>query len=299
MTKDGGPPRLNAVSQPSRRGRQPNGRGRFAAHVMPPFLSAIYDRRELLAMLAARNLKIRYKGSVLGFFWSLLTPAAFIAIYAVFAGILGLRGRMVGAGGTGFLPFLVTGIVVWQFTATCFNDALHAVAGNANLVKKAAFPRLMLPLAMVLANGCNFLLTLAVLLVYLLCAGTTFGPAWLLPAAVAAQTALSLGLALLVSTANVFFRDTEHIVGTAGLAWFFLTPVFYPVTMQAEFLGTAPRWLIYLNPMTGILDVYRAAFLGLPARPADFAVSALTALATLLLGAAVFRAAEGAFGDVL
>lgn len=250
-------------------------------------------------MLVARSLKIRYKNSSLGFFWSLLTPAFFIAIYALFAGILGIRGRIVGAGGPGFLPFLVTGIVVWQFTATCFSDALHAIAGNANLIKKAAFPRVMLPLSMVLANACNFLLTLVVLLIYLLCAGTSFGPAWLLPAALLTQAALCLGLALLISAANVFFRDTEHIVGVASLAWFFMTPVFYPVALQFDFLKSAPAWLVFLNPMTGILEVYRMAFLNLAVTPAGFAISCAVSLAVLAVGGAVFGAAQGRFGDVL
>ncbi len=268
--------------------------------IMRTSLSAIFARRELLGMLVARSLKIRYKNSSLGFFWSLLTPAFFIAIYALFAGILGIKGRMLGAGGTGFLPFLVTGIVVWQFTATCFSDALHAIAGNANLIKKASFPRLLLPLSMVLANACNFLLTLVVLLLYLLFARAVFGPAWLLPAAMLAQALLCLGLGLLISAANVFFRDTEHIVGVASLAWFFMTPVFYPTAMQIDFLKGAPAWLVYLNPMTGILEVYRLAFLNLqPALSAGFAVSCAMSLLVLAAGGAIFAAAQGRFGDVL
>ncbi|MDD5708831.1 MAG: ABC transporter permease [Kiritimatiellae bacterium] len=266
---------------------------------MSALSNAIYVRRELLAMLIVRNLKIRYKNSALGFFWSLLTPACFIAIYAVFAGILGIRGRMLGTDGPGFLPFLVTGIVVWQFTATCFSDALQAIAGNANLVKKAAFPRMLLPLSMVLANACNFLLTLVVLWCYLAWAGAGFGAGWLLLLALPAQAALCLGLALLTATANVFYRDTEHIVGVAALAWFFLTPVFYPASLQIEYLGAAPDWLAYLNPMTGLLDAYRQVFLGMPADPAGMAVSAAVSLALLLTGIAVFQSSEGRFGDEL
>ena len=110
---------------------------------------------ELTRILAARNLKIRYKGSALGFFWSLLTPAATILMYAVFAKILKF------AGGESYLPFLVTGIVVWGFTAGTLNDSLHAIAGNSNLVKKVWFPRAILPLSTTLANAVNFLLTLS------------------------------------------------------------------------------------------------------------------------------------------
>ena len=274
----------------------------------PGIAAQLFRRRELLRMLAVRNLKIRYKNSALGFLWSLLTPGFFILIYAVFAGIIGMRGEMLGVDGATtirFLPFLVTGIVAWQFTATCFNDGLHAVTGNANLVKKAAFPRLVLPLSMTLANAVNFLLTLAVLAVYLaLEPSVSFQGAALawLPAAILAQFALALGLALLVSTANVFFRDTEHIVGVASLAWFFLTPVFYPPKMQVDILADKlhwPAWPAYLNPMTGIVETYRRALLGgggwTPGILVSFGVSAIV----LLLGFAVFQHSEGDFGDIL
>ena len=114
--------------------------------------------RDLTRILTARNLKIRYKGSALGFFWSLLTPATTIAMYAIFAGILKF------AKGQNYLPFLVTGLLVWGFTAGTLNDSLFAIAGNANLVKKVWFPRVILPLTTALANAVNFLLTLAPLL---------------------------------------------------------------------------------------------------------------------------------------
>lgn len=251
-------------------------------------------------MLVARNLKIRYKNSTLGFLWSLLTPGLFILIYAVFAGIIGIRGRMAGAtGDQPYLPFLVTGIVVWQFTASCLGDGLHAVTGNANLVKKAAFPRLILPLAMTLANGLNFLLTLVVLGIYLALAPTTCGSLILLPLALLAHLALGLGLALAVSAANVFFRDTEHLVGVISLAWFFLTPIFYPLDLQLAHLGPKLAWMAYLNPMTGIVGVYRQALLGTPLWPAGALVSATVTTAVLAAGYGLFQRAEGSFGDVL
>lgn len=271
-------------------------------------IGGIWARRELVRMLAVRNLKIRYKNSALGFLWSLLTPCLFILIYAVFAGIIGMRRKMLGADGAteiDFLPFLVTGIVTWQFTVTCLNDGLSAVTGNANLVKKASFPRLILPISMSLANAVNFLLTLVVLAIYLVLEpGIHFQGAALLwlPAAIAAQCALCLGLALAVSTANVFFRDTEHIVGIASLAWFFLTPVFYPRQMQTDILVNKlgwPEWTAFLNPMTGIVDAYRQALLGCGAWPAGIMVSFGVSLAVLAVGLAVFQGNEGKFGDVL
>lgn len=270
--------------------------------------------RDLVRMLVVRNLKIRYKGSALGFLWSLLTPLAMIAIYAVFAGVLGMKRELLGLSHNAtfqYLPFLVTGIIVWQFTAGTLSDSLHAIAGNSNLVKKVYFPRAILPLSTVLANAVNFLLTFVILLVYLAISGSLrLGSVyWLLPA-FALHLALCLGISLLVSTLNVFFRDTEHIIGLLLLAWFFLTPVMYETSLQTTALGRFAWWpaslhgIVYLNPMTGILSLYRRALMGMDFAPAGVSpvwvlLSAATTLLLLLVGAAVLRRGDKSFGDVL
>jgi len=274
-------------------------------------LHAVLARRELAAILVKRNLLIRYKGSALGFLWSMLTPLAMILIYAVFAGVLGLRRELLGLGGATFdyLPFLVTGVVVWQFVSGSLGDSLPAIAGNANLVKKVAFPRALLPASTVLANAVNFLLTLAILLVYLAADGAlrpaAFG--WVFAGA-ALQLTLALGLAFLVSTANVFFRDTEHIVSLVSLAWFFLSPVMYETSLQiqalSKFLPARAASLVFLNPATGILACYRRGLMGMDLVPAGVPPSALwlSFLASaffFLVGCAVLRAGERRFGDIL
>ena len=202
---------------------------------MSALIREIYRRRELLLMLAGRNLKIRYKNSTLGFFWSLLVPLIFIAIYATFAKILRFN-----EGNPAYLQFLIVGIVMWQFIGMCLNDSLNAINGNANLVKKTAFARIILPLSTIVANFANFLLTAIVLAVYLLAVGMKMQALAFLPLVLATQFALGLGLGLLVSTSNVFFRDTEHMIGIFSLAWFFLTPIFYPVALQ--FAQIPEKW---------------------------------------------------------
>lgn len=258
-------------------------------------------RRELIASLVGRNLKIRYKGSALGFFWSLLTPLCFIAIYAVFAHLLKFA-----ASSPNYLQYLVSGIVAWQFTAGCLNDSLHSIAGNANLVKKVFFPRVILPLSTALANMVNYLLTFAVLLLYLAVSGhIRLECCWLLPLALSMHFALCLGLCCLCGTSNVFFRDTEHIVGVISQAWFFTTPVMYPMAFQLDFLPPCAAWLVYLNPMTGILALYRLAVLGMPVQPcgaagvAGIAVSGAVSAAVLALGFKALKAGNARFGDVL
>jgi lipopolysaccharide transport system permease protein len=270
--------------------------------------AALYHRRELVWILVQRNLKIRYKHSALGFFWSLLTPLLMILMYAVFASILKFN-----TGSPRYLPFLVTGIVVWQFTAGCLNDSLASIAGSSNLVKKVYFPRVILPVSTVLANAINFLLTFAVLLVYLLATGVAnFSAAYWLLAGFAMQLALGTGVACLCATSNVFFRDTQHIVGIGSLAWFFLSPVFYNLELQLGALAFLPpkfAGIVYLNPMSGILAAYRAGLMGLPptaeiapGEPLSAAwilLSAAVCLVVFAIGAAAVRAGERHFGDVL
>lgn len=264
------------------------------------FFSTLAGHRELLDMLTARNLKIRYKGSALGFLWSLLTPGFFILMYAVFARILKFNN-----GSPHYLEFLVSGIIIWQFTAGCLNDSLNSISGNSNLVKKVFFPRVILPVSAVVADLINFALTFAVLVAYLLISGAAdFRCAyWIMPALLM-QLTLCTGLACFCASSNVFFRDMQHIVGIVSQAWFFMSPVFYGVDLQLSFLPRALSWLAYLNPMTGILGAYRAGLMGdavLPAgvSSAAMAVSAAMCLAVFAAGLYAMRAGDKKFGDVL
>ena len=242
-----------------------------------------------------RNIKIRYKSSVLGFFWTLLSPVLLIAIYAVFLRMLRVDTS---------LPVLVTGIIVWQFLAMCMGDSLHVILGNASLVKKTSFPRIILPLSMVAANLVNFLLSLVVLIVYLVLVRAHGSHFLLLPVALVTHAALCFGVALLFSAANAFFRDTEHILSILMLAWFFLTPVVYPLetalSVIRERLPAFAAYLFFANPMTGIVSAYRTVFLGSQNGTAPLiAMSFGVAWAVMLIGVAVFQKVQRRFGDVL
>jgi len=223
-------------------------------------LKDIAGHRDLISILVARDLKIRYKRSVLGFLWSLLNPLFFILIYTVFLKIL----KFYRPGDVMFLPMLVTGVITWQFLSTCVGDSLHSVVGNANLVQKTAFPRIILPLSMNLANLVNFLLSLVILLLYTIIAREfcavpiSFKSIWMVPLVFMTQFALCFGLSLFFGSLNVFFRDTEHIVAVLMMAWFFLTPVIY----YHSCIPTQYQKLAFLNPMCGIVTAYRTAFLG-------------------------------------
>lgn len=271
-------------------------------------IKQLLKRRELLTILVQRNLKIRYKNSSLGFLWSLLTPALMILMYACFAKILKF------SDGADYLSFLVAGIVIWQFTAGCMNDSLNAIVGNTNLVKKVSFPRIILPLSTALANGVNFLLTLVVLIIYLILAGVfSCANIYLLVPAILMQLMLCVGICCFCSVANVFFRDTQHIVGIGSLAWFFMSPVFYRTTMQTSAItsvfglsaSSQLQGIVFLNPMTGILGMYRAAFMsGQRPVPENLSLwwlmlSAGICFVVFIAGLIAIRKGDRSFGDVL
>jgi len=256
------------------------------------WMKSVLRWRELVLILAQRNLKVRYKGSALGFFWSLLSPLSMILIYAVF-----LRVLLSFESSPLFMPRLVTGIVCWQFLALCVGDAMTTVLGSGPLVKKTTFPRLVLPAAMVMANTVNFLLSAVVLFVYLLLAPVSMSGLIWLPVVLVFQIALCMGLGCLFSAVNVLYRDTEHAASVFMMAWFFLSPVIYTV----ERIPEAVRPLTYLNPMTGILTAYRAILLS-DTGPDPFwhyALSALVCVLALATGLRVYSRLQRRFAEVL
>ena len=262
-------------------------------------LRTILERRELLWNLTARELKQRYKGSALGFLWSVLTPLFMAAIYVVFLRLL--------ARGVPMADILI-GVFAWQYTTQCVMGGMTCVTGNANLVKKVAFPREILPVSQVAANGIGYLLSLLVqfpVLAFLLWqGGLHFSSAWpLFLFWMVWQTVFNLGLAMLVGALNVNFRDTQHLVGVLLSAWFFLSPVMYNMDFASNL---ASRWpwavrLLYANPMAVIINGYRAALL--PGAGADFPPAAWIGFALvplmLLLGAFVYRRLQKNFADLL
>ena len=260
---------------------------------MVPLFKEIYAFRDLLWILVARNLKIRYKRSVLGFLWTFLNPVFMIIIYSIFLRIL----KSFDPNDPIFMQKLVSGIIVWQFLAMCTGDALHAVLGNANLVKKTSFPRIILPLSTVLANLVNFLFVLPILVIFLVMTHAfTISDVAILPLIIGTQFALCLGLSLILSGMNLFFRDTEHLMGAVMLAWFFLSPIIYDFSRIPERF----QRLAMLNPMCGIVTGYRAAFLGTDLMaPRLVGLSLLVSWLVLVLGVVLFQRWQVNFGDKL
>lgn len=243
---------------------------------------------ELIANLVVRNLKIRYKGSFLGFFWTLVNPLFMMAIYLIFIRLMRFEMN---------LAVLLVGLLPWQFFIMCVNDSVLSITGNANLVKKTRFPRLVLPLSIVIANLVNFLLSLVVLFLFLVLLGYGIPKTivWL-PLVIGIQFLFCLGLSLFVACSHVYFKDTEHLISVALLAWFFLTPIIYPLSMIPE---NYLKWFLF-NPMALLVGWYRQVFLN--ADPVSAVGVALCLAITVLFvwaGFSLFRRFEPDFADEL
>ena len=251
-------------------------------------IKEIIQRRELLANLIVRNLKIRYKGSILGFFWSLLDPLLMMLVYLVFIKLMRFSIE---------LPVLLVAVIAWQFFIMCTSDSVGVITGSTNLVKRTYFPRAILPLATVIANLVNFLLSILVLMVILLLfrVPLSITLAWF-PIVVLFQFILCLGLSLIISCSNVFFRDTQHLIGVILMVWFFMTPILYPASRVPErFLN-----LYFLNPMAVIITMYRYVFLGkeLP-QVGTFYISFIIIAFIFIIGWIIFSRYQKYFADEL
>jgi ABC-type polysaccharide/polyol phosphate export permease len=260
---------------------------------MTGLVKDILARRELLSLLVVRNIKIRYKESVLGFLWTLLGPIFLIVIYAIFLKIMRIQTSM---------TTLVSGIFVWQYLAMCLGDSSFAIIGNANLVKKACFPRVLLPLSIVFANFVNFLLSVLVMFAYLLVFEPHIGSLGLLPVAMLVHLALCAGVSLALCALNVFFRDVQHLTGIVTMAWFFVSPVVYDLSMITPLTDKYPVLgpMYFLNPMAGIVSLYRTALVGdpLPAFPL-LATSGAVAIVVFVGGVFIFQRLQPKFADEL
>lgn len=243
-------------------------------------LTELWKARELLRNLVVRELKVRYKNSVLGFGWSMITPLAMMGIFTfIFTKIFVVPLR-------DFPLFFLAGFLPWIYFSNSVMGSVGAVVQNAHLIKKVYFPREVLPLSIVLAQGVHFLLSLCVLAAFLIYRGYNFLPfLHLLILAIVFHTLLNCGLAMLFAAANVGFRDLQELVQVIFLLWFYATPIFYSAEMAPE----RYRPLLRLNPMTWFVELYRSALYGLRApRPALLLGCAAFALVSVVLGYAFF-----------
>lgn len=263
-------------------------------------LAELWRYRELVVNLTIRELKARYKSSVLGFFWSLLNPLGMMLVFTIVFTVMMPNNQI-----QKFPIFLLCGLLPWNFFSAGVMTGTNSIVANGNLVKKVYFPREALPIASVLANLVNFLLALVVLFAVLIVFRANFSPyLWLLPVVILIQTCFVTGMALILSTLNVFYRDTLMILDVVMLAWFFLTPVFYPIEILPRsyvVLGLTldvHRLTYILNPMASLISAYRDLLYWGYRTDVDFFLrTAGTALAVLVFGYWFFHRYSSRFSE--
>ena len=212
----------------------------------------------LLKELVKRDFQGRYAGSALGLVWSFLQPLWMLLLFTfVFSTVMKIS--LAGARTGHFAIFLFSGLLPWMAVQEGVSRASTAITDNSSLVKKLRFPAEILVLAVVLAALLHEAIAALIYVAVLLAVGDfSWGGLPLLMVAVPLQIGLTLGLGLLVSAVHVFFRDTSQILGMVLNAWFYLTPVVYPLALVPERFRS---WL-QLNPLTSLVGLYRQAFLG-------------------------------------
>lgn len=263
-------------------------------------LTELFHYRELVRHLVARELKARYKGSVLGFLWTLLNPLGMMLVFTFVFTVMLPNTQL-----PKFPIFFLCGYLPWQFFSNAVMSSMGSVIGNPGLVKKVYFPRAVLPLASVLATLVNFLLALVVLFAMLFVVRSRLSPyIWLLPLVIAVQACFILGIALILSTLSVFYRDTIMIMEVVLQAWFFLTPIFYPIEILPRsfqalgFTFDIHRLMYILNPMASLIAAYRDLLYWGYRTNLDFlARTAVTALAVLAMGYLFFLRYSRRFGE--
>lgn len=267
-----------------------------------------FQYRALLYNLTIRDLKVRYKNSLLGVVWSLLHPLLMMVVYTVLFTILIPSDDI-----DNYPIFILVALIPWQFFSGTMISGTNSIVANASLIKKVYFPRILLPVSNLLSNFVNFLLAWVVLLILLFAfgIGLSIHALWV-PAILITQIIFMLGLLFIFSTLQTFYRDTLMMLEVALLAWFFLTPVFYPFERfgeSAELLGVTfnpARLMRWLNPMASIIDGYRTVLWGNVGSGGPGPMDSLallrtfvTAVIIFIIGYLVFSWTEHLFGEKL
>jgi homopolymeric O-antigen transport system permease protein len=256
-------------------------------------LAELWAYRELLFFLVWRDIKVRYKQTVLGAAWAIIQPFMTMVVFSLFFGRL----ARVPSDGIPYPVFSYAALVPWTFFAYGLTESSASLVGSAQLIKKVYFPRLIVPIACVLSGVVDFVLAFLVLLGMMLYYG--MGPTWQvvwLPFLLLLAFATALGVGLWLSALNVQFRDVRYAVPFLAQFWLFATPIAYPSSL----LSQPWRTLYGLNPMAGVVEGFRWALLGTATAPGPILfVSAGTALGILVSGLFYFRRMERTFADVV
>lgn len=247
----------------------------------------LYRYRELIWALALRELKIRYKRSFLGFLWALLNPALLmIVLTVVFSTVLAGNIKHYGI-------FILSALLPWTFFSQALSYAVESVVSNGDLIKKISVSKSVFPLATVVSNMINLLLSIIPLALIVLIVRFPFHVTWIfLPVPLLSLMIFTAGVTFFFAAANVYYRDVSHIVQILIQVWFYVTPVIYPL----DIFPAKYQWIFKLNPLIYVIDEFRlAVYNGQMPQVQNVVASFVCAFASLFIGYAVFRRNEEHF----
>jgi lipopolysaccharide transport system permease protein len=255
-------------------------------------LVELFRHRGLLLFFVWRDIKVQYKQAVLGVVWGVIQPFLKMIVFSI---VFGNFARMESEGFP-YPIFLYAGLLPWQFFADAVTRGGDSVVGGANLIRKAYFPRLVLPVGAVAATLVDFLISFSVLVGLMLYFHIRPGANFLMVIPLTLLVIVTaVGSSAFVSALNVAYRDFRYIVPFAVQIWMYATPVVYAVTIIPQ----RWRWIVQLNPMTGVVDGYRSAILGKPFDWTTIGTSCGVSVLILVVGLLVFRSIERVFADVV
>lgn len=259
---------------------------------IPVNFAELWRYRELAFILAWRDVKIRYKQTILGAAWAIFQPFISMVVFTVFFGKL----LKVPSDGLPYPIFVYAGLLPWTFFANSLSATSNSLIGQANLISKVYFPRLLIPLSTFGAFLLDFFISFVIMLGMMLYYGVYPTISILIfPVLLIATIAAALGVGTLLSALCVAYRDVKYIVPFMIQLWMYVTPVIYPVSITPE----RWRWLLALNPMAGLVDGYRSAFLGKPFDWQNISISLAVSLLFMCVGLAYFRKVERRFADIV
>jgi homopolymeric O-antigen transport system permease protein len=255
-------------------------------------LRDLWLHRDLFFFLIWRDVKVRYKQTVLGAAWAIIQPFLTMVVFTLFFGRL----AKVPSDGIPYPIFAYAGLLPWTFFSNAITASSNSLVGNASLITKVYFPRMVIPAAAVGAGLVD--LAIAALILVAMMAYYGFGLGWsalMLIPLVLLTALLALGVGMWMSGLNVKYRDVRYALPFCVQLWMYATPIIYPIS----FIPERWRWILVLNPLTGIIDGYRSALFGQPFHWSEFVVSTILTLLFLVYAAYSFKRMERDFADVI
>ena len=249
----------------------------------------LYEYRELLKSNVKKEIRGKYKGSILGVLWSFINPLLQTIVYTIVFSII-MRSTM-----ENYLIYVITGIIPWTFFTTVITQGTNTILMNGGIIKKVYFPREIMPISVTTSALVNFFISCIIIIIFCICSGV--GLSWyilLVPIIAIIQYIFTLGCIFILSAVDVYIRDIEYIVNFILSLAFYATPILYTASM----FPSKVRWILYLNPMSTIVDAYRSIFYyKVMPNLASLALVGILSFIILIIGYIIFRKLEKGFAE--